>query len=126
MNIAVGDENGFIALVISLLMTISIVDLLKIIPLQKPRVVKDYIKISEALQEQIKLHYPYGFEKELISFKNAEGKFVSALPYETDDHYYLIRMTPALAIELIEEDDDYDEDGNLKDDVFEEYQEKYD
>jgi len=92
----------------------------------KPRVVKDYDKLTTELLEQIKLFYPYGFEDKLITFKNATGKFVSALPFETDDNYYLIRMTKVEAMEIIEEDDDYDEDGNLKEDVIEEYEERYD
>jgi len=93
--------------------------------ISKPKIVKDYDQLSESFREKIKLHYPFGFEQKLISFKNAQGKFVSALPYESDDSNYLIRMTPKLANDLIDEDDDYDDDGNLKDDVLEEYQERY-
>jgi hypothetical protein len=81
----------------------------------KPRVVKDYEKLSEEILNSLKLEYPRGFEKHLIRFKNKEGKYVSALPYETEDRYYLIRMTLTQAQEIIEEDDDYDEDGNLSD-----------
>ena len=69
--------------------------------------------------------YPYGFAKHLIQYKNAEGKFVSALPFETDDRYYLVRMTLNEARQIIEDDDDYDESGELKESVKEEYEEKY-
>jgi hypothetical protein len=92
----------------------------------KPRVVKDFDKLDENVQEMIKLHYPYGFEDNLITFNNAEGKRVSALPFETDEKYYLVRMTVEQAQEIIEEDDDYDDDGNLTDDAREEYEDKYD
>lgn len=92
----------------------------------KPRVVKDYDKLEEVIQEQIKLQYPYGFDRDLITFKNAQGKFVSALPFETDEKYYLIRMTRAEALEIMDEDDDFDEDGNLKDEIKEELEVKYD
>ena len=81
--------------------------------MSKPRVVKDYDKVSDEVLAQVKLEYPYGFERKLILFKNASGKFVSALPFETEDRYYLIRMTAAEAQEIIEEDDDFDDDGNL-------------
>ena len=91
----------------------------------KPRVVKDYEKLEEDIQEQIKLMYPYGFAKHLIQYKNAEGKFVSALPFETDDRYYLVRMTLIEARQIIEDDEDYDESGELKESVKEEYEEKY-
>ncbi len=91
----------------------------------KPRVVKDYEKLDAAILEKIKLEYPRGFERHLIKFKNREGKLVSALPFEAEDKYYLVRMTVAEAQEIIEEDDDFDDDGNLKEDVQAEYEEKY-
>ena len=91
--------------------------------MNKPRIVKDYEKLSEDIQNRVKLTYPYGYEKELITFKNAEGRFVSALPYETEDYFYLIRMTRAEAQEIIQEDDDFDEDGNLKSEFQDEFSE---
>jgi len=94
--------------------------------MSKPRVVKDYEKLDVAIQEQIKLAYPLGFQRKLIKFTNQEGKLVSALPFETEEKYYLIRMTLQEAKDLIEEDDDYDDDGTLKDSVKEEYEDKYD
>lgn len=92
----------------------------------KPRLVKDYDKLETSIQEKIKLFYPEGFYRYLITFVNAQGENVSALPFETEDVYYLVRMTKAEAKEIIEEDEDYDEDGNLYDDVREDYEEKYD
>ena len=92
----------------------------------KKRVVNDYEKLDLDIQEQIKLAFPEGFSQNLITFKNKDGDIVSALPFETEDVYYLVRMSKAEAIALIEDDDDYDEDGNLKDDVREDYKEKYD
>ena len=94
--------------------------------MSKPRVIKDFEKLDESIQEQIKLQYPYGFEKNLITFKNKEGKLTSALPFETEDRCYLIRMTRAEAQDIIEGDDDYNESGNLKKDVKESYNDKYD
>ena len=91
----------------------------------KPRVVKDYDKLDEAVLEQIKLTYPQGFETNLVRFKNAKGDTVSALPFETDDRYYLVRMTVLEAQQIIEDDDDYDDDGNLLDDVRDDYEDKY-
>jgi hypothetical protein len=94
--------------------------------MNKPRVIKDYEKMDQAILEQIKLAYPYGFEKHLISFKNPKGQFVSALPFETEEKYFLIRMTRAEAKHIIRDDEDYDDDGILKDDVKEDYEEKHD
>lgn len=91
----------------------------------KPRVVKDYEKLEESIKEQIKLAYPNGFSTNLVKFKNKDGDMVSALPFEAEDKYYLVRMTVTQAREIIENDDDYDDFGFLKDDAKEEYEDKY-
>lgn len=91
----------------------------------KPRIIKDFEKLDPELQEQIKLTYPDGFSQHLINFKNKEGKYVSALTFETEDRYYLLRMTVQEAVRIIELDDDYDDDGQLKEVVQEEYQGKH-
>lgn len=91
----------------------------------KLRVIQDYTKLSEEIQEQLKLVYPRGFSQHLISFKNMKGEMVSALRFETFEKIYLIRMSVKKAEELIEDDDDYDEDGNLRDDVKDQYEDDY-
>ena len=91
----------------------------------KMRVIKDYDALDEVIQEQGKVAYPRGFSKHLIEFVNREGKRVKALRFETDDKIYLVRMTVAEAREIIEQDDDFDDDGLLKDDVRSEYEDKY-
>ena len=94
--------------------------------MSKPRVIKQYDKLDDDLLEQIKLTYPEGFERNLIRFTDINGSLSSALPFETEEKYYLIRMTKNQAVAIIEDDDDYDDDGNLLDDVREEYEDKYD
>jgi hypothetical protein len=94
-------------------------------PSSKPRVIKDYEKLEESIKEQIKLEYPSGFSQNLISFTNKEGMLVSALPFETEDKYYLVRMTTQEAIDIISDDDDYDDEGVLKDESREAYEDKY-
>lgn len=91
----------------------------------KLRVIKDFQKLDENIQQQIKLTYPYGFNQHLIRFTNKEGKLVSALPFETDDKYYLVRMTNVEAKQIIEDDNDYDDEGNLKEEIKDEYEDKY-
>lgn len=91
----------------------------------KPRVIKDYEKLDPEIQERIKLEYPNGYSESLIYFNNKEGKRVSALPFETEDKYYLVRMTVYEAEKIIEEDDDYDSSGSLKSSAKEEYESKY-
>lgn len=91
----------------------------------KPKVIKDYDKLSTEIVEQIKLLYPYGFKNHLITYKNREGEFRQGLPFETEDYYYLIRMTKAKAQTIIDEDEDYDIEGTLKESAKNKYQEKY-
>ena len=90
----------------------------------KPRIVKDFEKLSQEILALLKLKYPLGFENELITFKNREGKFVSALPFETDDYYYLIRMTTDEAQQIIEEDSDQNEEGYLTEEAKERLEDK--
>jgi len=91
----------------------------------KPRVIKDFEKLDSKIQEQIKLIYPEGFSQHLITFTNKDGFLVSALPFETDEKYYLVRMTTQQAEDIISDDDDYDDEGVLKDESRTEYEDKY-
>lgn len=84
--------------------------------MDKKRIVKDYENLPEEVVNQVKVAYQEGYAEHLITFNNKEGKRVSALPFETTDIYYLIRMTVTEAHQIIEDDDDYDDDGTLRDD----------
>jgi len=84
--------------------------------MDKKRIVKDYENLPEEVINQVKVTYPAGFADHLVSFTNKDGKRVSALPFETAEIYYLIRMTIMEAHQIIEDDEDYDDDGTLRDD----------
>lgn len=90
----------------------------------KPRIVTAFEKLDAAIQHQIKLEYPEGFSQHLISFVNKDGVKVSALRFETEEKIYLIKMSIIMAEQLIEDDEDYDDDGNLTDDAREEYEDE--
>jgi hypothetical protein len=85
--------------------------------LAKKRVVKDYHALPEDIVRLVKNKYPSGYAESLVSYNDKEGKKVSALPFETDDTYYLIRMTVLEAKRIVKEDDDFDDDGHLKEDL---------
>lgn len=82
----------------------------------KKRIAINYEKLPEETINRIKLEYPDGYEDNLITFTNAKGVFVSALPFETEEIHYLIRMTANEAKQIVKEDDDYGDDGKLRDD----------
>jgi DNA-directed RNA polymerase subunit delta len=81
------------------------------------RVVKDYEAMAEEILQQVKIKYPTGYESHLVSYTNAEGKIVTALPFATDDIYYLIRMTIAEARQIVRDDEDFDDEGILRGEV---------
>jgi hypothetical protein len=94
--------------------------------MSKPRIIKDYEKLNPEVLEQIKLVYPRGFHKHLVGFVNREGQKRMGLPFETEDYYYLVRMSAMEAKEIIAQDDDYNDNGILKKSVKKEYEDKHD
>ncbi|MCY1721494.1 hypothetical protein OU798_14150 [Prolixibacteraceae bacterium Z1-6] len=91
----------------------------------KPKVIKSYNKLDKDMQEQIKLVYADGFADNLIHFFDKNGTKITVLPFETEDKYYMLRMTEMEAVTLIDKDDDYDDEGFLKDQVKQNYEDKY-
>jgi hypothetical protein len=81
--------------------------------LAKKRIVKDYDTLPEDIIKAVKLKYPTGYEQHLVTYADKVGKIVSALPFETDEIYYLIRMTIQEAKRLMKEsEDDLDDDSS--------------
>lgn len=90
--------------------------------MSKPKVIKDFLKLDEDLQEQILELYPNGYEENLILFTDRDGKYAQALPYETEDKFYLLRMPPLKAKKNVldtdapvSEDDEEDTPGGYTD-----------
>ncbi len=93
--------------------------------MSKKRTLQDFEKLSNEIKEQVKLLYPEGFTQHLIEYTDVKGNNVSALPFETEDKIYLIRMSVTVAEQLITDDFDYDDEGFLKEEVKEVYTDKY-
>jgi hypothetical protein len=91
----------------------------------KPRIIKDYNKLEKELQQQIKLVYADGFAENLIHFFDKNGIKITVLPFETEDRYYMLRMTENEAVQIVDDDDDFDDDGFLKSEVKQNYEDKY-
>jgi hypothetical protein len=81
----------------------------------KPRVIKDFEKLDPKVQEMIREAYPGGYGNALISITNKDGMLISALPFETDDKYYLVKM-PVREAKVVE-DDDFEDDVFVKETV---------
>ncbi|MCU4155506.1 hypothetical protein J1N10_05930 [Carboxylicivirga sp. A043] len=93
--------------------------------ISKPKVIMDYHKLPTVLKEQLKLVYPDGFHEYLIWFNDKQGQRISALRFETDEKVYMLRMSVDMALEIMDEDDDFDSNFNLKPKVQEEYANKH-
>jgi hypothetical protein len=50
---------------------------------------------------------------------------VNALPFETEEKYYMVRMSVRNAMQIILDDDDYDDDGYLREDKKDQFEEKH-
>ena len=92
----------------------------------KPKIIKDYDKLTDEMLEQIKLIYPKGFRRHLVTFTGLDGKQRKGLPFETEEKIYLIRMTTQEAIHMVAADDDYNDNGLLKPNVQARLADKYD
>ena len=85
----------------------------------KKRVVKDYQALPEETIRLIREKYPTGYADHLVTYSDKDGKKVSALPFETEDSYYLIRMSIQEAKRLVKEDEEFDDELPIKEDIAE-------
>jgi hypothetical protein len=72
----------------------------------KKRVIKDFRNLPEELREAIREQYPAGYVNHLITFFDKDKQIISALPYETEDISYMIKMPSSLHIDTEEEESD--------------------
>ena len=82
----------------------------------KPRVIKDFDKLEKSMRDQLMQLYPNGFADFLVSYTDPKtGQERFALPYETSDRYYMVRMDDFIEsqIDRISEDDDFPKDEDL-------------
>lgn len=68
--------------------------------MSKAKVIKEFDALSNEVKQAIYHEYPYGFEKNLITFKNHKKQLISALPFETEDRYYMVKMTRSEANDI--------------------------
>ena len=74
----------------------------------KPKLVKDWDKMPKEIVAAIKAEYPNGFSHKLINYTTPKGEKVLALPYDTDDIAYLVRVTVMESKNVFKDDDDDD------------------
>ncbi|MGB1183570.1 MAG: hypothetical protein ACPG4S_00300 [Schleiferiaceae bacterium] len=62
----------------------------------KRNVIKDYKTMTPELMALLVAAYPEGFEYDTVYFTNAKGEKVEAVPLETEDTKYLIKVSTSL------------------------------
>jgi hypothetical protein len=82
---------------------------------EKKRVIVDYKNITEDILTLLTEKYPYGYDDDVVFFKNAKGEKVGAVPLETQDTKYLIKVGARLD-EVVEAFLDDDSDDDVSDD----------
>ena len=82
----------------------------------KQRIIKAYEQLSESLVGRLKEKYPDGYEDHVITFTNPRGEIEVAIPFETEEIYYLIKLPRTSTTEEEEEPEStsYDEFDNFE------------
>ena len=81
----------------------------------KPNIVKKHIatsfhNLSPELQEAVKAKYPLGFTDAMIRVDKPNGDFFYAVPYDTDEIAYVVK------IDVKVDDNSHDDDKDYYDD----------
>ncbi|WP_232520839.1 hypothetical protein [Flagellimonas nanhaiensis] len=76
------------------------------------RVIVDYKKLNAPLLDLLVERYPDGYgDRDIISFRNAQGEWVECIEVTTEDTMYLVKVSKRLTTAMEEYDDnDSDED----------------
>ena len=77
----------------------------------KKHIVTSFHNLSPELQEAVKAFYPLGFTDAMMRIDKPNGDFFYAVPYDTEDVAYLVKIDVKIDDKALEEDDkDYYDD----------------
>jgi len=76
--------------------------------MDKRRVIKSYENLSTELQEMLDEKYKYGYSNAIVRLNNAKNETFFAVPLETEDAIYMVKVQPEKP----------KKGANAKDDVF--------
>ena len=80
----------------------------------KKKLVVAFNNLSAELQEAVKLAYPAGFADFMMRIPKPNGEFFFAVPYETDEISYLVKIDVKIDDASTEEEDKDYYDDDLK------------
>ena len=61
--------------------------------LTKKRVIRDFDKLDKRFKKKVLKSLPDGLNGDSITYFSVQGKTVAAIPFETEDTYYLFRLS---------------------------------
>ena len=79
----------------------------------KRRSVVSFANLPEELQEEVKKLYPHGYNEAMMRIEKPNGDFFYAVPYETDEVSYLVKVT----VKIDDHVDDNDDSDYYSDDL---------
>ena len=71
----------------------------------KRRSVVSFANLPEELQEEVKKLYPYGYNEAMMRIEKPNGDFFYAVPFETDEVSYLVKVAVKIDDHVEEEED---------------------
>lgn len=71
----------------------------------KRRSVVSFANLPEELQEEVKKLYPYGYNEAMMRIEKPNGDFFYAVPFETDEVSYLVKVAVKIDDHIDEEED---------------------
>lgn len=93
----------------------------------KRRSVVSFANLPEELQEEVKKLYPYGYNEAMMRIEKPNGEFFYAVPFETDEVSYLVKVTVKIDDHIEDEEDkDYYSDDLKGADEFADNEEEED
>lgn len=64
-----------------------------------------FANLPEELQEEVKKLYPYGYNEAMMRIEKPNGDFFYAVPFETDEVSYLVKVAVKIDDHIEEEED---------------------
>ena len=64
-----------------------------------------FANLPEELQEEVKKLYPYGYNEAMMRIEKPNGDFFYAVPFETDEVSYLVKVAVKIDDHIDEEED---------------------
>lgn len=80
----------------------------------KKHIVTSLHNLSAEMQDAVKLKYPYGFTEAMIRVDKPNGDFFYAVPFDTDEVAYLVKIDVKIDDNAAEEDEKDYYDDELK------------